>query len=122
MHSIPKHTFMRWPATLIVAGALAASSGCQLAPTAKPDIAPPYLELIESEPLVLAEDCAAGGSFFVEFTVLKDGRTGNIQAPAGPACVQQALTAWVSSFRYSPIAGEFSAAVEWMLVTAQSGS
>lgn len=125
MH-ISGHAFAKWPAALIFAGAIAVLSGCQTAPTAKPDIAAPSLRLIDSEPLVLAEGCAANGSFFVEFTVLSNGRTDNIRTPPAPACVQQALTAWVGSFRYSPLAaempGSIASSIEWMLVTARRGS
>lgn len=96
-----------------------ALAGCQTTPTAPPA---PALDLIRSQPLVLAEDCNASGSFFVEFSVLSDGRTGNIQAPQGPACVQQALTAWVSSFRYAPPGRDTPAGMEWMLVTAAKGT
>jgi hypothetical protein len=67
---------------------------------------------------MLAENCQSSGSFFVEFKVLSNGRTGDIRAPQGPACVQQALTAWVSSFRYAPPALETATAIEWLQVTA----
>lgn len=95
-----------------------ALAGCQTTPTA----APPSLQLIQSQPLVLAPDCKASGSFFIRFSVLSDGRTGEIQAPQGPACVQQALTAWVSSFRYSPPGQVTPAGLEWLMVTASKGT
>lgn len=101
---------------LLLSGAIVALAGCKTAPTT-PAAATP-LQLIQSQPLVLAADCHASGSYFVEFSVLSDGRTGNIQAPQGPACVQQALAAWVSSFRYSPPGQDTPAGIEWMMVTA----
>ena len=104
---------------MLLGGALVLA-GCQTTPTAAPPA--PSLQLIQSQPLVLAPDCEASGSFFVEFSVLGDGRTGRIQAPAGPTCVQQALTAWVSSFRYSPPGQDRPAGVEWMMVTASKGT
>jgi hypothetical protein len=82
----------------------------------------PSLQLIDARPLAVADNCEAPGSYFVEFTVLSDGRTGNIQAPPGPACVQQALTAWVSTFRYAPPGAQMPAGVEWMMVTARKGT
>lgn len=109
----------RYPLFLI-AGSLLALAGCQTTPTASS--ASPALQLIQSRPLVLAPDCQASGSFFVEFSVLSDGRTGRIQAPEGPACVQQALSAWVSSFQYSPPGRDTPAGVEWMMVTAPKGT
>ena len=48
--------------------------------------------------------------------------TGDVQAPAGPACVQQALTAWVSSFRYEAPGQQIPSGVEWMMVTATKGT
>lgn len=107
--------------SLLLSGSLLALAGCQTTPTAPPAPAP-ALQLIQSQPLVLAPDCQANGSFFVEFSVLSDGRTGRIQAPEGPTCVQQALSAWVSSFRYSPPGRDTPAGVEWMLVTAPKGT
>jgi hypothetical protein len=80
------------------------------------------LKLLASQPLTIADTCEASGSFFVEFTVLSDGRTGNIQAPPGPACMQEALTAWVSTFRYAPPGQQTPAGVEWMMVTGRRGS
>ena len=104
---------------LLIAGAMIALSGCQTTPTTPP---PPSLQLIDARPLAIAADCNASGSYFVEFTVLSDGRTGEIQAPQGPACVQQALTAWVSTFRYASPGRETPAGVEWMMVTARKGT
>lgn len=87
--------------------------------------------MIDAQPLVLAEDCEASGSFYVEFDVLQDGRTSAIKAPAGPQCVQRALTDWVRSFRYAPrpsggqgagAATAATTAIEWMLVAARKGT
>ena len=104
---------------LLSSGVLLALAGCQTTPTVPP---PAPLQLVQSQPLILAADCQASGSFFVEFSVLSDGRTGRIQAPEGPTCVQQALTAWVSSFKYSPPGRDTPAGVEWMMVTATKGT
>nr|WP_298724111.1 hypothetical protein [uncultured Steroidobacter sp.] len=95
-------------------------SGCQTTPTTLPS--PPSLRLVDSRPLTFAENCEASGSYFVEFTVLSNGSTGDIQAPNGPACVQDALTAWVSSFRYDAPGQEIPSGVEWLMVTARKGS
>jgi hypothetical protein len=94
-------------------------SGCQTAPTTAP--AQPALRILQSEPLQLADNCAASGSYFVEFTVASDGRTGDIQAPPGPACVQEALVAWVNSFRYEAPGQTIPSGVEWMMITARKG-
>ena len=105
----------------LVVAALAVLAGCQVAPPA-PQPAPPSLQLVASEPLVLAPGCDVNGSVFVQFTVRTDGSTDALKLPAAPACVREALTAWVSSFRYLPPAAEVPTGVEWLLVTARRGS
>jgi hypothetical protein len=104
---------------VLFAGAIALS-GCQTAPTQGP--ATPTLRILQSEPLKLADNCEASGSYFVEFTVMSDGRTDDIKTASGPACLQQALTAWVSSFRYEAPGQAIPSGVEWMMVTARKGS
>ncbi|GFE79354.1 hypothetical protein GCM10011487_13540 [Steroidobacter agaridevorans] len=103
----------------LLAGAIALS-GCQTTPTSAPS--KPRLRILQSEPLKVADNCDASGSYFVEFTVMSDGRTDDIKASAGPACIQEALTAWVSSFRYEAPGQEIPSGVEWLMVTAQKGS
>lgn len=121
MNISPYHIRRRLVFAALVVGA-GALSGCQTAPTTSAPPAPaPELRLLEAKPLAVAEGCEASGSYFVEFTVLSDGRTGNIQAPPGPACVQEALTAWVSTFKYAPPGQQTPAGVEWMMVTARRG-
>ncbi len=105
-------------AALVLGGI--ALSGCQTTPTTTPTQS--SLRLIDARPLTVAANCEASGSYFVEFTVLSDGSTGDIQAPNGPACVQEALTAWVSSFRYDAPGQEIPSGVEWLMVTARKGS
>lgn len=118
MNISPYHIPRRASLATLLVGAIALS-GCQTTPTSAPKA--PELRLLESKPLAMAEDCDASGSYFVEFTVLSDGSTGNIQAPPGPACMQQALAAWVSSFRYAPPGQQTPAGVEWMMVTGRRG-
>lgn len=120
MNIAPYHIHRRLAFAALFVGAIALT-GCQTAPVG-PSVPPlPELKLLESQPLALAEDCEASGSYLVEFTVLSDGRTGNIQAPQGPACVQQALTAWVGTFRYAPPGQQMPAGVEWIMVTGRRG-
>jgi hypothetical protein len=100
---------------------LSVLGGCQLAPPA-PDVTAPELQLLDSRPLVLEDDCPASGSVLVEFTVRADGRADDVKLPAVPACLRSALSAWVSSFRYSPPGAETPAGIEWLLITARKGS
>ena len=77
---------------------------------------------MESQPLVLAPGCEANGSVSVQFTVRMDGTTDGLKLSPAPECVRDALTAWVSSFRYLPPAADIPTGVEWLLVSARRGS
>jgi hypothetical protein len=77
---------------------------------------------MESQPLVLAPGCEASGSVSVEFTVRMDGTPDGLKLSPAPECVREALTAWVSSFRYLPPAADIPTGVEWLLVSARRGS
>jgi hypothetical protein len=101
--------------------ALAVLAGCQLAPPAQ-QAPPSSLQLMESQPLALAPGCEASGSVFVEFMVRMDGTTDSLKVSQAPACVRDALTAWVSSFRYLPPTADTPAGVEWLLIAARRGS
>lgn len=98
--------------------ALGLLSGCQTAPV---QTIPPTPQLLASAPLQLPDDCAASGSFVVQYAVQEDGKTGSIQPPSAPACVQAALTSWVASFRYLPRLEEMPMSIEWLVVTAKQG-
>jgi hypothetical protein len=121
MLGMTSESWVRWTGAVSLV-ALLALSGCKTAPTVESGLPPPPLRLIDSQPLVLAADCDASGSFVVEFKVLPNGRTDQIRAPAAPACVQQAMSAWVGSFRYAPPPTGTTASIEWMLVSARRGS
>jgi hypothetical protein len=101
--------------------AVAALAGCQVIPPA-PQVTQPSLQLMESEPLVLGPGCEADSSVFVNFTVRMDGTTDAVNMSAAPPCVREALTAWVSSFRYLPPSSDVPTGVEWLLVSARRGS
>jgi hypothetical protein len=103
----------------LAVGALTLLAGCQLTPPAP---VPPSLQLMESQPLVLAPGCEASGSVSVQFTVRMDGTPDGLKLSAAPECVREALTAWVSSFRYLPPAADIPTGVEWLLVSARRGS
>ena len=106
-------------ARCLAMAALTLLAGCQLTPPAP---VPPSLQLMESQPLVLAPGCEANGSVSVEFTVRMDGTTDGLKLSPAPECVRDALTAWVSSFRYLPPAADIPTGVEWLLVSARRGS
>lgn len=118
MNFAPYHIRRHLGFAALVAGAVVLS-GCQTAPSKGSSKG--TFRILQSEPLKLPDNCEASGSHFVEFTVLSDGRTDDIKAASGPACLQQALTAWVSSFRYEAPGQDVTSGVEWMMVTAPKG-
>ena len=100
--------------------AAAVVAGCQTASQrSTPEL---ELKLLSTSPLIVPKDCFASGSFLVAFTVATTGLTTAIRAPDAPGCVQDALIAWVASFRYEPPAKATPATLEWMMVTAKRGS
>ena len=103
-----------------VLAALTLLAGCQSTPPAP--VAAPPLQLMESQPLVLAPDCQASASVMVEFIVRMDGHPDSLKLSPAPECVRTALTTWVSSFRYLPPAADVPTGVEWLLVSARRGS
>lgn len=82
----------------------------------------PELQLLDAAPLMIADGCVPSGSYIVNFTVDRQGRTTDIAPPDAPACVREALAAWAASFRYAPPATRTPASVEWLLVTGSRGS
>jgi hypothetical protein len=106
---------------LIVSAVAIALAACQSLPSAGPPPSPP-LQMVRSGELALPASCEASGSVVVAYTVYEDGQTGNIDVPAAPPCVQQALTQWVTSFKYSPQSTQVPATIEWLLVEGRKGS
>lgn len=104
----------------LAAMAMLIVAGCGSLPTVPQA---PQLELISSQPLALAADCQAEGTFRVEFAVRADGQVDSVSAAPAPSCVQDGLRAWVQSFRYAPTgtAAPIPHAVEWLMVSAPRG-
>jgi hypothetical protein len=113
-------TVIRVRAALYAALSLIFLAACQSTPPVRPPT--PELQLLEASPLQISRDCVAAGSYVVSYIVATSGRTNAIRAPDAPACVEQALTAWVESFRYAPPARATSATIEWLMVSAKRGS
>jgi hypothetical protein len=108
-------------ALLAVSTLAVALTACQSVPE-KPALPQSDLKLLRSAPLQLPATCTATSSIIVDFTVLESGQTDNIRPASGPECLQQALTAWVASFRYAPVTAQMPSSVEWLLVEAKKGS
>lgn len=107
--------------TVAVALLLSALAACQSPGPVRP-ANPPDLQLLGAAPLEVPASCRAGGSVIVAFAVDADGGTSQIQPAAAPACLRQALTAWVASFRYAPPATPIRTQVEWLMVEGRRGS
>jgi hypothetical protein len=88
--------------------------GCATSPRAP---APSSPQLLSAGQLDLPAGCEARGSVYVSYTVLENGTAANIAPENAPACVQQAVTAWIASFRYSPQTMAVPLALEWLVVT-----
>ena len=101
--------------------ALAFLTGCQTTPTRFPE-PPRPLELVSSSPLHIQGTCEVEGAVLVEYTVLESGETGNIEVTDAPSCARDALTAWVSSYRYTRQPEDTSTRFEWILVSGKRGS
>jgi len=101
-----------------VALLLSALAACQAPGPVRP-ATPPTLQLLGAAPLEVPASCQASGSVIVAFAVDPEGGTSQIQPAAAPACLQQALTAWVASFRYAPPAIPTRTSVEWLMVEAR---
>ena len=78
--------------------------------------------MVGSAPLAIDDACEVQGAVLVEYTVLQSGKTANIEIPSAPECARQALTAWVTSYRYVPQSTDVAARFEWILVSAKRGS
>lgn len=115
-----RSSLVRRIGVVFMALAMALLVGCGSLPRATESV---QLELLSSQPLALAEDCEAQGTFRVEFTVLRDGAVSAVKPAAAPPCVQEGLSAWVQSFRYAPTGMDVAVphAVEWLMVGAPRG-
>lgn len=108
-----------WRIPALTALALTAT-GCVMAP---PVTAPPSpVQLVSAGELNLPSECAvtSGAVYRTLFEVQPDGRVAAPRSaePGGDGCVQEALRAWVGTFRYAPIDAPTPVAFDWMAVTA----
>jgi hypothetical protein len=111
----------------IAFSALALTAGCQTITGSAPPAGAPATILLEAGDLALPTDCTvpAGRPYRVSYVVGTDGRTANPDAVTpsdAPACLQQALHAWIATFRYAPVSDAERVTADWMLVTARRGS
>ena len=107
----------------VLAGALLAVAGC--APITRQTATPPPvpLHLLGAESLELPNGCepVQGRVYRTAYVVQPDGRVTDTASSSGDGCVELALRAWVSSFRYGPIDAEMPVVIDWIAVTATRG-
>jgi hypothetical protein len=107
----------------VLAGTLLAVAGC--APLTRERAPPPAapLHLLGAEALELPKGCepVQGRVYRTRYLVQPDGRVTDTASSSGDGCVEQALRAWVSSFRYGPVEAEMPVVIDWIAVTATRG-
>lgn len=118
----PEHR-SAWSSLRRPAAALAALlAGCATQPPAGPDAAAPAppLQLVAAGELELPRACAprAGAVYRVSYVVQRDGRVAQVESDSGAGCVQDALEAWVGTFRYRAPDRPVASMLDWMGVTA----
>ena len=103
--------------TAIIASGCTSISGRQ----ASPDIPPPPLQLVSAGNLELPRDCVVrdGVVYRTDFVVERDGRVADIRPSPAPACLQQALAAWLGTVQYVPPGDAVTTAIDWMGVSAR---
>ena len=105
-------------AVTVLSGLLSACVGPSSVKMPAPD-----LQLLESGSLTLPAECEprAGEVYRAAFEVGLDGRVQNVRTNGTATCAQEALAAWVSTFRYNSRASSIETVVDWMLVEARRG-
>lgn len=110
---------VRFAAVGAVATAIALA-GCATSPAPERRAAP-ELTLLSAATLQIPRNCELrGGAIYrTSYTVERDGNVGGIESQGGQDCVQQALSGWVSTFRYAPVAEPTPTVIDWMATVAR---
>jgi hypothetical protein len=117
LHSVRRPTLL---ALITMPWLLMAGCATQHVPAGNPP--PPPLQLISAEPLAIPDDCAihSGTIYRTSYLVQRDGRVADVAADPAPACLQRALTQWISAFQYAPPGEPVATVIDWMGVTGES--
>jgi hypothetical protein len=104
-----------------VAVVLAALAGCSSHPARDRAAVERPPALLSAGVLDLPADCAAvpGAVYRAEYSVGDGGAVDSVAKVDGPPCVQEALSRWVSTFRYVPGSAPETATLDWMLTVAR---
>jgi hypothetical protein len=101
---------------------LAALAGCQTAPQRQIPDPPLRPELLSAGSLQIASDCVVNTPVDIDYSVQPDGSVADLSLSDAPACVRDALAAWVNSYRYAPQSVPVATGFAWMRVMGQRGS
>jgi hypothetical protein len=102
--------------------ALVAIAGCQTTPQRQIPDPPVRPEILSANPLRIAAGCQVNTAVDIGYTIQADGSVADLALSDAPACIREALTAWVSSYRYAPQALPVATGFGWMRVTGERGS
>jgi len=123
MPHLRRHAGLAGQHIAMIAATLLAVAGC--APLTRERAPPPPapLQLLGAESLELPKGCepVRGQVYRTNYVVQPDGRVTDTASGGGDGCVEEALRAWVSSFRYGPIDAEMPVVIDWIAVTATRG-
>jgi hypothetical protein len=97
-------------------------AGCQTSPQRQIPDPPTRPQLLSANALQIASDCEINASVDIDYFVQPDGTVADLSVSDAPACARDALTAWVSSYRYARSSAPMATGFAWMRVTAQRGS
>jgi len=84
-----------------------------------PPLAP---QLVSSSPLQIASTCEINIAVDIDYSIQLDGTVTDLSLSDAPACAREALTAWVSSYRYAPQSATLATGFAWMRVVGERGS
>jgi hypothetical protein len=102
--------------------ALFAIAGCQTTPQRQIPDPPARPEILSANPLRIAADCQVNAAVDIDYSIQADGSVADLALSDAPACIREALTAWVSSYRYAPQPLPVVTGFAWMRVTGERGS
>lgn len=123
MVQLRRHDVPSGKRVVLLAGTLLAVAGCAPLTREPAALPPPPLHLLSAAALELPSGCEPlqGQVYRTNYVVQPDGRVTDTSSGTDDGCVEQALRAWVSSFRYGPVDAQMPVVIDWIAVTATRG-
>lgn len=120
----PQHVIRRSASLALITAPWLLMAGCatQHAPAGPAGIPLPPLQLVTVGTLAVPGDCAfrSGRVYRTNYRVESDGHVADVAPDPAPACLQLALTDWVSGFRYAPPGEPVTTVIDWMGVSGRA--